>query len=146
MYRISAMLDKVANSLEAQGLIKEAYEIDKISNQIDSDDWQRFLPEPFYFKMFLTKRTVKSELLEMVDGKKVVEDLDSLEGLLPSKPFDTYQKWILEANRQGILERSEIFDIYRVLREYESKIERKKEVEEKNRKFRESLKDISICA
>jgi hypothetical protein len=96
--------------------------------------------------MFLTKRTVKSELLEMVDGKKVVEDLDSLEGLLPSKPFDTYQKWILEANRQGILERSEIFDIYRVLREYESKIERKKEVEEKNRKFRESLKDISICA
>jgi hypothetical protein len=131
------MLDKVANSLEAQGLIKEAYEIDKISNQIDSDDWQRFLPEPFYSKMFLTKRTVKSELLEMVDGKKVVEDLDSLEGLLPSKPFDTYQKWMLEANRQGILERSEVFDIYRVLREYESKIERKKEVEEKNRKFRE---------
>lgn len=35
-YKISAMLDKVANSLEDKGLIKEAFELDKIANTLDA--------------------------------------------------------------------------------------------------------------
>lgn len=33
--KISSMLDKVANSLESKGLIREAYELDKIADQFD---------------------------------------------------------------------------------------------------------------
>ena len=34
--KISSMLDTIANSLESKGLIKEAYEIDKIADAIDN--------------------------------------------------------------------------------------------------------------
>ena len=33
--KISSMLDAVADSLEAKGLIKEAYEIDKIADKLE---------------------------------------------------------------------------------------------------------------
>jgi len=36
-YLYASMLDAVANSLEAKGLIKEAYEIDKVADEIDLD-------------------------------------------------------------------------------------------------------------
>jgi len=36
--KISSMLDAVADSLEAKGLIKEAYEIDKIADELDIAD------------------------------------------------------------------------------------------------------------
>ena len=36
MDKISSMLDAVADSLEARGLIKEAYEIDKVADAIEA--------------------------------------------------------------------------------------------------------------
>jgi CRISPR-associated protein Csx3 len=36
--KISSMLDAVADSLEARGLIKEAYEIDRITDKIAAED------------------------------------------------------------------------------------------------------------
>jgi len=41
--KISSMLDAVADSLEAQGLIKEAYEIDKIADAIDSQKMKKYI-------------------------------------------------------------------------------------------------------
>lgn len=35
MNKISSMLDAVADSLEARGLIKEAYELDKVADSLD---------------------------------------------------------------------------------------------------------------
>jgi hypothetical protein len=46
--KISSMLDAVADSLEAKGLIKEAYEIDKVADWLDSRNdflgkfWENF--------------------------------------------------------------------------------------------------------
>lgn len=36
MNKISSMLDSVANRLEAKGLVKEAYEVDMVSNMLES--------------------------------------------------------------------------------------------------------------
>lgn len=40
--KISSMLDAVADSLEAKGLIKEAYEIDKIADKLAAEDLMSF--------------------------------------------------------------------------------------------------------
>ena len=50
--KISSMLDAVANSLETKGLIKEAYEIDKVADTIDASI-------PYVTKPFKVKKTDK---------------------------------------------------------------------------------------
>ena len=44
--KISSMLDKVANSLESNGLIKEAFELDKIADQLDKISGSNFFRQP----------------------------------------------------------------------------------------------------
>ena len=41
--KISSMLDVVADSLEKKGLIKEAYEIDKIADAVEAGDFFKIL-------------------------------------------------------------------------------------------------------
>jgi hypothetical protein len=56
MNKISSMLDAVADSLEAKGLVKEAYEIDKVADAVEAFAIDPRQQENFEFKKKL-KRT-----------------------------------------------------------------------------------------
>lgn len=53
--KISAMLDAIADNLEKKGLVKEAFEIDKVADQIDFDIIYKY---PFTRTPKNTQRTV----------------------------------------------------------------------------------------
>ena len=55
MNKISSMLDAVADSLEAKGLVKEAYEIDKVADTIDALAIDPRQQENFEFKKKLKR-------------------------------------------------------------------------------------------
>jgi len=81
--KISSMLDAVANSLEAKGLIKEAYEIDKIADVIESS---QFLPGLSYggrsLNVYHEKRDIIGPLIAQL------ENGDNL-GYLPDSYIET---------------------------------------------------------
>ena len=61
--KIAAMLDALADSLEAKGLIKEAYEVDRVANEVEAFDMQRQLKELFH--------TIRKNLVEPTPPERV---------------------------------------------------------------------------
>ena len=73
---ITSKLDAISNSLEKKGLVKEAYELDKISDRIAAEDLMSF-------KLTLEKDSDGSDLLRIGFGSpaqndKILKDVVSL--------------------------------------------------------------------
>lgn len=116
--KISKMLDNVADKLEAKGLIKEAYEIDKISDQIDADQEITYGRSPDEirrdkYKKFMENNRNTSLNNQMQILEEVVnlnEQLSKNPGSIPSnevykKLNDLEELW----KKLGIYDKNEFF-------------------------------------
>jgi hypothetical protein len=114
------------------------------------ETWRTFFSEPVQNKFFKKQDTV-DDIIMMVckkrgdNGKKIIETLDSIEDLKPSKNYlageNGFSYWLRSAMLEGIIDRSEALEIGSIYSEYEREIKKKKEQEEENRKFKEMLKE-----
>jgi len=105
--KISSMLDAVADSLEAKGLIKEAYEIDKVADEVEATlynepgtpvyDLLKSPHGPGWLPEHESKETFTIDQLDMDrhnKGLKLVEVLDDRgKYLYKSQPLPGYGGW-----------------------------------------------------
>ena len=98
--KISSMLDKVANSLEAKGFLKEAYELDKIADELGGLGKKKDIKLTNEHGCLLTRTHISGLLLSKVDSfetaEQIEEELKAAEDRKYPKRLNDEQLRILE--------------------------------------------------
>lgn len=108
MSMLTDTLDKVANSLEGQGLLREAEEIDVISNTIEALEKEarfdiRMSPIVTGFNRILRNPALAAEVFDLIDRSQIFLRMKNLGDNNINKAFSIYEKakQILEADPQN---------------------------------------------
>ena len=113
--------------------------------------WHKFFSEPPHSPVHTHTNSVEDNIMRICQGrnesygktlgKRVIDTLDSIEGLIPSKDFSEFGQWMRKSIQEEIVDRSEALEIASVKCEYERDVEDRKERAEKHKQFMKSLKD-----
>jgi hypothetical protein len=107
MNKLSSMLDTVADSLEARGLIKEAYELDKVANEFDEQK----------LKARLIQRIRKAIAPDMLKIRKIFEAIgytnapdswSALSGIVREMNMSELKQLQDEFTEQGLFDKSDL--------------------------------------